>query len=312
MSTPPAIQELVAYNQDTDAPIEQLEVAVGHSSFGDTPKRAPYIGSSETSGNTLLGTELVPSTGWTSTGWTGNSVTGYIHTAGNTTALLNSLAAIIDNLYQISFIVATRTAGTFTVAFGGITSGAYSATSAFNIKATGTGSLSIVPTTDFNGTIIILIKQITWELTGAEILALLEKDDVVSLAEAQAAFVAKVIGSSLIADTEIARLLTVKGNPYQINLPAGDLTTKIAGATFLPVAWATIAVNSSVNAMITHILTGRKVSFVNIFEIDGADESLLSFDKGTAYSGIKGNGATVLISGIAPTSLAVRIELIFD
>lgn len=123
--------------------------------------------------------------------------------------------------------------------------------------------------------------------------------------------VEKITGSSLITDTEKTRLSTIVG-PQQINLPAGNLTTKIAGASFLPIAWATIAVNSTTNAMITHTLTGRKIGFVNVYEIDGANERLLSFDKGTAYTGILANGLTVLIEGIAPTTLPIRVELIFD
>lgn len=110
----------------------------------------------------------------------------------------------------------------------------------------------------------------------------------------------------------IALLGTVKQNPYQINLPAGNISTKIAGATFLPLAWGAVALSGSTDMMITHVLTGRKIGFLNVFEIDGANERLLSFDKGTAYTGIVGNGLTVLVEGLAPTTLPVRIDLIFD
>lgn len=107
------------------------------------------------------------------------------------------------------------------------------------------------------------------------------------------------------------KLADLKRNLYQINMPSGSLVTKIAGATFLPIGWATIAQTGDYNATITHTLTGRKIGFVNVFEIDGG-ERLLSFDKGTAYTGIVGNVATVLIEGLAPTTLPIRIELIFD
>lgn len=127
------------------------------------------------------------------------------------------------------------------------------------------------------------------------------------------AALAEVMGYAESLGTAITALEAVKQNPYQIIMPAGNLTTKIAGATFVPAAWATVAINGSTNAMITHTLTDRKIAFVNVFEIDGADESLLSFDRGTAYTGIKGNGLTVLISGlVANNTLPVRIELIFD
>jgi len=122
----------------------------------------------------------------------------------------------------------------------------------------------------------------------------------------------KVTGKSLLADTEIARLLTIKSNPYQINMPAGNITTKVGGATFLPLGWATVAQSGDYDAMVTHILTGRKVGFVNVFEIDGSNERLLSFDKGTAYTGIVGNGLTIKLEGLAPTNLQIRIEFIID
>jgi hypothetical protein len=108
-----------------------------------------------------LGAELLSADGWTSTDWTGDWASGWDHTTGNTTALLNSLAAVTDNFYQITYTVTGRTAGYFTITFGGVTSVAYSATGTWGPKATSTGTLSITPTTNFDGTIVISIKQIT-------------------------------------------------------------------------------------------------------------------------------------------------------
>ena len=108
-----------------------------------------------------LGDELLTSSGWTSADWTGDWASGWDHTTGNTTALLNSLAAVTNNFYQITYTVTGRTAGTFTSTFGGVTSGAYSATGAWGPRATSTGTLSITPTSTFDGTIVISIKQIT-------------------------------------------------------------------------------------------------------------------------------------------------------
>jgi len=108
-----------------------------------------------------LGNELLTSSNWTSTGWTGDFTSGFTHTTGNTTALTNTLAAVTNNLYQISFTVTNRTAGSFTVTFGGVGSLAFSTTGTTGPKAISTGSLSINPTTDFNGTIVISLKQIT-------------------------------------------------------------------------------------------------------------------------------------------------------
>ena len=108
-----------------------------------------------------LGPELLSSSGWTTTGWTGDWVNGFTHTTGNTNALTNTLSAVNGNLYQITYTVTGRTAGSFTITFGGVTSPSISSTGAWGPKAISTGSLSITPTTDFNGTIIISIKQIT-------------------------------------------------------------------------------------------------------------------------------------------------------
>ena len=108
-----------------------------------------------------LGAELLSASGWTSTDWTGAFASGWDHTTGNTTALLNSLAAVTNNFYQITYTVTGRTAGTFTITFGEQTSAAISATGAWGPRATSTGTLSITPTTNFDGAIVISIKQNT-------------------------------------------------------------------------------------------------------------------------------------------------------
>jgi len=100
---------------------------------------------------------------------------------------------------------------------------------------------------------------------------------------------------------------------YSIDLTAQTtVAARVVAATETtdyPTGW-TLAANSTTNLLITHTLTGRKIATVNVFEIDGSDERLLvPFD--AAYSGILANGATVLIEGLAPTILAIRIELIF-
>ncbi len=107
-----------------------------------------------------LGAELLSASGWTSTDWTGDFSTGWDHTTGNTTALTNTLAAVTGTYYQIAYTVTGRTAGTFTITFGGVTLNAASATGAQGPRTTSTGTLSIAPTTDFDGTIILSIKAI--------------------------------------------------------------------------------------------------------------------------------------------------------
>ena len=103
--------------------------------------------------------------------------------------------------------------------------------------------------------------------------------------------------------------------PYRILLGA---YSSVAGrvAAWTPetetTGW-TLAVDSTYNLLITHTLTGSKVSGVNIFEIDGDNERLL-VPFNSAFSGVVNNtpAQTVLIEGLAPTTLAIRIELTFN
>jgi hypothetical protein len=108
-----------------------------------------------------LGSELL-TTGTGDASWTGSSfATGYTHVAGSTTTLTSTLAGVVNNFYQITYTVTGRTAGSFTIAFGGFTSGALTATGAVGPRATTTDTLVITPTSDFNGTIVLSIRVIT-------------------------------------------------------------------------------------------------------------------------------------------------------
>ena len=95
-----------------------------------------------------MGSELLTSSNWTTTGWTGDFANGFTHTTGNVTPLSNTLTALNNTLYQIAFTVTNRTAGSFTITFGNQTSDGYSSTNAWGVKTTGTGTLSITPTTE--------------------------------------------------------------------------------------------------------------------------------------------------------------------
>jgi len=108
-----------------------------------------------------LGSELL-TTGTGDASWTGSSfATGYTHVAGSTTTLTSTLAGVVNNFYQITYTVTNRTAGSFTIAFGGFTSSALTATGAVGPQATTTGTLVITPTSDFNGTIVLSIRVIS-------------------------------------------------------------------------------------------------------------------------------------------------------
>lgn len=104
--------------------------------------------------------ELLSATGWTATNWTGSWAAGYDHTTGNTSALSNTITATKGYKYRITYTVSGRTAGTFTITFGGVTGSALSATGTNDITAISTGALSIAPTSDFDGAIILSIKEI--------------------------------------------------------------------------------------------------------------------------------------------------------
>jgi len=101
---------------------------------------------------------------------------------------------------------------------------------------------------------------------------------------------------------------------YRIDLTAqSSVAARVAAAvetTDYPTGWV-LAANSVVNLLITHTLTGRKLSQVNIFEIDGDNERLAK-PFGDAFSGILCNGLTVLIEGLDTQVLGLRIELIFN
>jgi hypothetical protein len=108
-----------------------------------------------------LGAELL-TTGTGDASWTGTSfATGYTHVAGSTTTLTSTLAGVVNTFYQITYTVTGRTAGSFTIAFGGFTSAALTSTGAVGPRATTTDSVVITPTSDFNGTIVLSIRVIS-------------------------------------------------------------------------------------------------------------------------------------------------------
>lgn len=110
--------------------------------------------------NGVLGAELT--TTGSGTNWTGSGFsTGYTHTTGSTTALTTTTAAVSGNYYYLSYTISGRTAGSITIAYGGLSFGSINATDVQSGKATATTTLSITPTTDFDGTIILSIKTIS-------------------------------------------------------------------------------------------------------------------------------------------------------
>ena len=155
-----------------------------------------------------LGSELLSTSNWTSTGWTGDFTVGFTHTAGNTTTLSNTLAAMVGTYYQITYTITGRTAGGITITFGGEALSGITATGATGPKATTTGNLLIDPTTDFNGTLVISIK-------------------VISVSSASVSF-----NSSSGASTNQIRISNISYNSF-FGLNAGQLNTTGTNNSFI-------------------------------------------------------------------------------
>jgi hypothetical protein len=108
-----------------------------------------------------LGSELA-SSGWSSdASWTGTFASGFTHTAGTATNLANTLAAVSGQRYQIAYTVTNYVAGYFYITFGGQTSPNIVGTGSWGPTASSTATLAVVPTSNFNGTITLSVKQIT-------------------------------------------------------------------------------------------------------------------------------------------------------
>jgi hypothetical protein len=124
---------------------------------------------------------------------------------------------------------------------------------------------------------------------------------------------AEIMTYAIALEASIPDPTAVNQTVYTINLGAySTVANRVANATETtdyPTGWV-LAADSVTNLKITHTLTGRKIAAVNVFEIDGANERLL-VPFSSAFTGVLCNGLTVLIEGLAPTVLAIRIELLF-
>ena len=106
-----------------------------------------------------LGSELATTgsgTNWTGTGF----ATGYTHTVGSTASLTTSIPAVSGTYYQIAYTITGRTAGSITINYGGTSTASITATGATGPLATSTANLEIVPTTDFDGTVVLSVRSI--------------------------------------------------------------------------------------------------------------------------------------------------------
>ena len=106
-----------------------------------------------------LDRELLSSSGWTSAGWTGDFTTGFKHTTGNTSVLSNTLSAWSYSIYVINIKISNRTAGSIDFKFGSIIRTSLTSSTIIADNSTTSSKLTITPTSDFNGTVIVSIRQ---------------------------------------------------------------------------------------------------------------------------------------------------------
>ena len=142
--------------------------AIGNSNITDSGSLITFNGLEKSIGTTAsdtapLGSELAAVTG-TGTNWTlagtNLNVGGYSHTTGDVTPLTTTLAAVSGTYYQITYTITSRTTGSITIAYGGTSTLAFTGTSSTGPLASSTAVLTITPTTDFNGTVVLSIKSI--------------------------------------------------------------------------------------------------------------------------------------------------------
>jgi lysophospholipase L1-like esterase len=109
---------------------------------------------------------LLSADNWTSADWTGSFAAGWTHTSGNTTTLSNTLAAVANTRYLVEYTITGRTAGSVNISFGGFSTSTtntnqyVTASGAFGPRASSTANLVVTPTSTFDGTIAVSVKEI--------------------------------------------------------------------------------------------------------------------------------------------------------
>lgn len=90
-------------------------------------------------------------------GWSGD-YTGWTHTAGSAVTLVTTLAPKNDRGYYVVATITDRTAGSIQIQFGGQTSPSLVATGNWSLLTTSTAALKVIPTSDFNGKVVLSVK----------------------------------------------------------------------------------------------------------------------------------------------------------
>lgn len=114
-----------------------------------------------------LSSELLTTSGWTvGTGWTESPDDTFAHSSG-TTALSHDASIVGGTNYQWSVTITSRTAGSITVAFGGLSYSEIESTYSMDSLTTGSGGFTVTPTTDFDGTCVFSLKSISTDCVPA-------------------------------------------------------------------------------------------------------------------------------------------------
>jgi hypothetical protein len=102
--------------------------------------------------------EQLSAAGWTSTGWTGSFAAGFTNVPTNVSSLTNTVVFTAGVYYKVTLTITGRTAGTISTDIGGVNyDSGTSASYTFNVLPSVTGTLSITPTSTFNGTVVVSI-----------------------------------------------------------------------------------------------------------------------------------------------------------
>ncbi|MCK9428381.1 MAG: hypothetical protein M0R17_00040 [Candidatus Omnitrophica bacterium] len=115
-----------------------------------------------------LGSELL-TVNWTAnTGWSGSFATGFTHTSG-TGILSEGTSYTSGYIYQISYTISysATAAGSITIYIGGQTISSISATGSSVLQLSASSNISVLPTTDFNGTLTLSVKKIAKLVSGS-------------------------------------------------------------------------------------------------------------------------------------------------
>ena len=142
--------------------------ATGLVTIAGTLGQYSLAGPTDAQATATLGTELITNPSFASdlSGWTAGSgwswaAGGALHAAGNTATLAQDESVTNGSTYQLDIVISGRTAGSIAIALGAVsviessTETAFTSTLSRTVVAgaTGTVSLAITPTTDFNGTV---------------------------------------------------------------------------------------------------------------------------------------------------------------